>query len=448
MGRCAEAQRGFEVDERAGRTATEEAMMDVSLRRSFARARIGIVPLPLYLALVAALAVAVALPAGGDMACGLLLPVVGGFALAELGSRIPLLRSAGLDTVLVLLVPSWLASTSALPEDGTVALRRLLDATDAVGFFVTVLIAGSVMSIDRASLPAEMARLMALAAFATAAALICGMAAALFLGRPTVETLALTLAPMMAGGLSAGAIPLSVAYAQALGAPQSELLARILPALIAANLLALVLAGGIAFLERRGDRRAGNPPQPPPPQAPAYACGPGRLAAAFAGLIMLHVVASHISRVSGWPGPLIALLLVALLRLGDPAIGRPRQDVIALYRHCLRGLIYPVLFIAGMLFTPWDRLIEGFSSAGLLPVAAAVGGMALAGAAIARPLGLTAADGVVLALTRAAMGGTGTVAILNASHRLRLMPQAQIVTRLGGAITLAVAMAGAGALMR
>ncbi len=221
-----------------------------------------------------------------------------------------------------------------------------------------------------------------------------------------------------------------------------------LPALITAQLLALLLAGGIALLERRGNEQAGSPPQPSLPLEPAHARGPGRVAIAFAGLIVMHVVASLVSRRLGWPAPLITLLLATLLRVADSAIDRPRRDVIALYRHCLRGLVYPVLFIAGMLFTPWDRLIEGFMSASLLPVAAAVGGMALVGAVTARPLGLAASDGAVLAMTRAAMGGTGTVAILNASRRLRLMPQAQIVTRLGGAVTLAVAMAGVGALMR
>lgn len=410
-----------------------------------AQARIGLVPLPLYLALLTALAVAIAVPDGGELASGLLLPVVGGFTLAEIGGRIPWLRNAGLDTVLVLLVPSWLASASLLPDSDLMALSRLLEATDAVGFFVTVLIVGSVMSIERASLPADMLRLMVLLAFGTMAALVGGLAAAMLLGRPAIETLALTLAPAMAGGLSAGAIPLSVAYADALNASPSVVLARMLPPLIAANLLAILCAGAIALVERQDDGMTGQAPLPSQPKAPTPVASLGRLTLACAGLVVLHVVSSQIARCSGWAAPLIVLLLAALLRLADPLMARPRQDVVLLYRRCLHWLIYPVLFIAGALFTPWARLVEGFALVNLLPVAAAVGGMVLAGAALARPLGFAAADGAVLALTRAAMGGTGTIAILNASRRLRLMPQAQILTRIGGALTLALAMAAIGA---
>ncbi len=104
-----------------------------------------------------------------------------------------------------------------------------------------------------------------------------------------------------------------------------------------------------------------------------------------------------------------------------------------------------MLFIARALFTPWAQLVEGFSPFNLLPVAAAVGGMVLAGAALARPLGLAAADGAVLALTRAAMGGTGAIRRSQRKPPAPAdLPQAQILTRIGGALTLAVAMAAIG----
>lgn len=438
MDRLANAQRDFEVDGRDYDGATERVMG----RRGMLQARIGLVPLPYYLALLAVLAVAVTMPGRLDLVSGLLLPVVGGFTLAELGQRIPLLRKTGLDTVLVLLVPSWLASAGLLPEDGVTALRRLIQATDAIGLFVTILVVGSVMSLERAALPADMMRLVAMLAFGTMAALGGGIAAAALIGREVVETVVLTLAPTMAGGLSLGAFPMSAAYAEALGASQGALLARMLPPMITANLLAILLAGAVFSLERRHDDGDGPASPLPEPPKPAGQESHGHLALAFAGLVALHVASSHIARSSGSAAPLIVLLASVLLRLFDPWLAGPRQDVVLLYRGCLRALIHPVLFIAGMLFIPWGLLVEGFTSIDLLPVAAAVGGMVLAGAALARPLGLSVADGAVLALSRVAMGGTGTIAILSASHRLRLMPQAQILTRIGGAITLAAAMAG------
>ncbi len=42
--------------------------------------------------------------------------------------------------------------------------------------------------------------------------------------------------------------------------------------------------------------------------------------------------------------------------------------------------------------------------------------------------------------THSGMGGAGDIAILTASNRLRLMPFAQIATRIGGGITVTIAL--------
>ncbi len=199
------------------------------------QSRIRLVPLPLYLALLTALARGNRLAGGraGERpapAC-----LTGGFMLAELGGRI---RGCGTPgsrrcSFARRAVTEAFASAGRLARwrpDGSAPGARSDRCT--VGFFVTVLIAGSVMSIERAALPKDTARLMAFAWPAEPQRLWSdGLTATCNAGRSPGHRNA-RADPHAGNGRRSQRrrhSALSVAYADALGTPQSVLLARMLP---------------------------------------------------------------------------------------------------------------------------------------------------------------------------------------------------------------------------
>lgn len=99
-----------------------------------------------------------------------------------------------------------------------------------------------------------------------------------------------------------------------------------------------------------------------------------------------------------------------------------------------------MLFAFGVVLTPWDKLVAGFAPANLLTVVATVSAMVLTGFLTARWVNLYPIESAIVAGTHSGMGGAGDIAILSASNRMRLMPFAQIATRIGGGITVTVAL--------
>jgi Na+/citrate or Na+/malate symporter len=62
------------------------------------------------------------------------------------------------------------------------------------------------------------------------------------------------------------------------------------------------------------------------------------------------------------------------------------------------------------------------------------------GFVVARFVGMYPIEAAIVNATHSGQGGTGDVAILSAGNRMQLMPFAQIATRIGGAITVTLAL--------
>src|SRR5437899_2483426 len=109
-------------------------------------ARVGIVPLPIFLvllALIAGFATTGSVPS--DILMAIVLLSMGGFACAELGKRIPFIRNIGAAAIFATFIPSFLAFNHLLPDN---ILKATIDFTKNSNFlylFISCIIVGSIL---------------------------------------------------------------------------------------------------------------------------------------------------------------------------------------------------------------------------------------------------------------------------------------------------------------
>ena len=408
--------------------------------------RIGIVPAPVFLLLVATLAAMIVVgKTPSDILVNIAILGVGGFACAEIGKRIPLLNQMGAAAILATFVPSYLVFAHLLPSPIVKSVTEFTKNSNFLYLFISAIIVGSILGMDRRVLVSGFIKIFVPLMLGSVVGGLVGMGVGGLLGLDPRHTFFFVIVPIMAGGVGEGAIPLSMGYAHAMPAvPAGGLLAEILPAVMFGSLTAILLAGALNLLGKRFTSLTGEGRLTVGEEDVVLSAEgetrdvplPATIAAAGVTAVALYLVGALAQTLLGWPGPVTMLALAVMLKLGRVVSPSLEQGAFAVFQFFRIAVTYPLLFAIGVALTPWDKLVAAFQLANILTIVATVVAMMGTGFAVARLIGMYPIDVAIVTACHSGQGGTGDVAILTAANRMRLMPFAQIATRIGGALTV------------
>ncbi|SAK74169.1 citrate carrier protein [Caballeronia hypogeia] len=411
--------------------------------------RIGALPLPVYLVLIAVLA---AMSAHGklasDLPTGIALVAVGGFTCAELAKRIPWIRHIGATSIFAAFIPSMLVYYELMPAPVTKAVTTFTKQSNFLYLFIAAIIVGSVLSMDRQTLVKGFVRIFIPVASGSVAAAVVGTAVGTVLGLDMKHALFMVVVPIMAGGVGEGALPLSAGYAQILGVEQGPLFAQVLSAVMLGNIAAICCAGMLSYLGTRRPHLTGNgrltvaqDDDVGSAQSPSFEFDVNSVAAAGATAIALYLLGVLSHQYFDWPAPVVMLVLVVAAQFFQLVSPRVRGGARFMYGFFSTAVTYPLMFAISVAMTPWGEIVTAFHWVNIVTAVSTVLTLTLTGFFVARRMGMYPVEAAIVNATHSGLGGTGDVAILTAANRMELMPFAQIATRIGGAITVMIALA-------
>jgi malate:Na+ symporter len=415
--------------------------------------RIGIVPAPVFLLLLGLIWAFVATgKAPADVMMNIAVLAVGGFACGELGKRIPVLGEIGAGAIFATFAPSYLVFAHLLPTTLISSVTEFTKSSNILYLFIAAIIVGSILSMDRRVLISGFVKIFVPIAVGSIAATGVGVLVGAALGLDPLHTLFYVVIPVMAGGVGEGAIPLSIGYGALLHQPQGYIFAQVLPAVMMGSLAAILLSGLLNLVGHRAPKLTGEGRLQPggdhlasdDEDAPKGPPSVGSVAAAGVTAVALYLVGVMTQRLWNWPAPVTMLFIAVAVKLARAVSPDLRGGAVVVYQFFSTAVTYPLLFAIGVAMTPWDKLIAAFNAPEILTIAATVLTMVTTGFLSAFLLGMYPIDVAIVAACRCGQGGTGDVAILTASNRMSLMPFAQIATRIGGALTVTLALVAMG----
>ncbi|WP_316251887.1 2-hydroxycarboxylate transporter family protein [Paraburkholderia sp. UCT31] len=409
--------------------------------------RIGIIPLPVYvilLALIAGFAITGKLP--GEISMAIAVLAFFGFTCAEIGKRLPIVRNIGAAAIFATFIPSALTYYHLLPKPILTLTTDFTKSTNFLYLFIASIIVGSILSMDRRVLIQGFIKIFVPLGLGSVAAGIVGTLVGTALGLGARHTLFYVVVPIMAGGIGEGAIPLSIGYSEILHLPQGELFALVLPPVMLGSLTAIIFAGALDMVGKRfphltgqGRLQAGEVDQMNPGEEEIRGhVDVSHIAAAGITAITLYLLGLMCRNMFGLPAPVAMLFLAVLVKLAR-AVSPPLQEgAFVVYKFFSTAVTYPLLFAIGVAMTPWDKLMAAFTLANIVTIVATVATLMGTGFMVGRMLKMYPIDTAIVNACHSGQGGTGDVAILTAANRMQLMPFAQIATRIGGAIVVTV----------
>jgi malate:Na+ symporter len=418
--------------------------------------RIGIIPLPVYLVLLA-LIVRFALTGQINSEINMMIAALalGGFTCAAIGMHIPVLRSIGGAALVTIFLPSFLVDAHLLPSLFVQTVTTFTNATNFIYLYIAAIVVGSILSMDRKGMVRSFVKIFVPLAAGSVVAIIVGTTVGWLGGLGAWRSLFFVVIPVMAGGVGEGAIPLSIGYSEILGQNQGQVLAQLLPLAFFGNLTAILISGVLNNVGKRYPHLTGNGKlQPGTGDASSEGAQQqssithsnvttadiGTVAAAGMTAITIYLLGVMLHSLIGLPAPVGMLIIVMILKLVNVVPTEIEEGSRVVFRFFVTAVTYPLLFAVAVALTPWRELAAAFHPANLITVIATVASLSVTGYFVGRWLKMYPVDAAIVNATHSGLGGTGDVMILTAAERMELMPFAQVATRIGGAITVTLAL--------
>jgi malate:Na+ symporter len=424
--------------------------------------RIGILPLPVYLVLLGIIIWFTRQPGKFPVEICMMMAVlaVGGFTCGEIGKRLPVLHHFGAAAILATFIPSYLVFAKILPDPLIASVTEFTKGTNFLYLFIAAVIVGSILGMDRTVLIKGFVKIFIPIALGSILAALVGVGVGTLLGLGAKHTLFYLVVPVMSGGVGEGAIPLSAGYAEILHLKAGDEFAAVLPPVMFGSLTAILLSGGLNYMGRKFPRLTGEGRLQPGEHDElnlkqdeitghmdvTHVAAAGSLAIAFyvVGLFLAGYFAKFHIVV---PAALSMLALAVVAKVAHGVSPKLQAGAQVVYKFFASAVTYPLLFAIGVAMTPWEKLVAAFAPANLVTIVATVTTMVTTGFFVGRWIKLYPIETAIINACRCGQGGTGDVAILTASNRMQLMPFAQIATRIGGLITVALALVALRALV-
>jgi CCS family citrate carrier protein len=409
--------------------------------------KIGIVPLPVFVILLAVIALyALTGSVPSDILMAIVLLSMGGFTCAELGKRIPVIRNIGAAAIFATFIPSFLAFHHLLPSSVLESVMEFTKNSNFLYLFIACIIVGSILGMDRGVLIRGFLKIFIPLGVASITGGIVGTVVGMLLGLGAFHTFFFVVVPIMAGGVGEGAIPLSIGYAQILHQSQGDLFAQVLPPVMLGSLTAILLAGTLNYVGKKFPRLTGEGQLQPGGHDELLREEEDRggqvdvttIAAAVVTAVTLYLIGALTQRLFSFPAPVAMLMIAVLLKLARAVSPSLQQGAFQVYKFFSTAVTYPLLFAIGVSLTPWDKLVAAFTLPYLITIVSTVATIIATGFVVGGWLKMYPIDTAIVTACHSGQGGTGDVAILTAANRMQLMPFAQIATRIGGAITVTV----------
>ena len=387
------------------------------------------------------------LPLG--MVGALALMFVLGTLLTELGERImPIREYLGGGTILAIFGGAALFEYQLLPVQAGQVITNFMKEGGFLNFFIASLVTGSVFGMSSALLKNAAMRYLPVILGGVALALLSVGFVGSLMGYGFKNAVLLIGLPIMGGGMGAGAVPLVETLSGPMQMSSADLLSRMVPAVVIANTLAILVGSLLARLGRRYPSLTGNGKLMVKESSQSLAeeqVEAPTLQSLGMGLFIsssMFVLGSLLGNFIPMHPFALMILAVAFIKVSGVLPRRYEQAAADWYQFVVSNLTPSLLVGIGVAYTSIPELISAFSISYFVLVMVTVIGGALGAALVGRMIGFYPIEAAITGgLCMANMGGTGDVAVLSAAQRMKLMPFAQISSRLGGAVMLILATA-------